>query len=406
MNNFRYILEPYSGINSRFTCPRCNKKSSFSRYIDQEKSEYLPFEFGKCNRLVKCGYWLDPYKEKQLDFDIRERKSEPVKIEFKNSEVVPSFHDFQEVYQSMKQFENNSLVIFLAKRYGLENTKYLIDSYYLGTSKKYRKHGNGGVIFWNIDKEWKVRGGKIFGYNSETGKRIKKPFVLQNWVHKVNPKYKDIQFNLSHCFFGEHLLNKYPFKPVALVESEKTALICTLYLPNFIWLATGSLQGISLEKSKSLKGRVVYLFPDLSIDGIAFNKWHEKLSFLKEIAKKVEISNLLENLAPEQDRLNGYDLADYFLNISLEEWKTIKTNHAILIENSASIQKNYERFSFSEYLSSLKIENGILINGPGYPASWDTISSYEGINHKTKQIILLASKNPQILKFISNFDLE
>jgi hypothetical protein len=31
-------------------------------------------------------------------------------------------------------------------------------------------------------------------------------------------------FELKQCYFGEHLLEKYPEKPVAVVESEKTAV--------------------------------------------------------------------------------------------------------------------------------------------------------------------------------------
>ena len=35
MNKFKYELEPYKGQTSRHTCPNCNKKKSFARYIDE-----------------------------------------------------------------------------------------------------------------------------------------------------------------------------------------------------------------------------------------------------------------------------------------------------------------------------------------------------------------------------------
>ena len=35
------------------------------------------------------------------------------------------------------------------------------------------------------------------------------------------------EWELSQCLFGEHLLSLYPDRTVALVESEKTAVICS-----------------------------------------------------------------------------------------------------------------------------------------------------------------------------------
>ncbi|MCR9080895.1 MAG: DUF6371 domain-containing protein [Cyclobacteriaceae bacterium] len=406
MNEFRYILEPYSGQNSRFSCPKCQKKRSFTRYIDQINSEYLPFEFGKCNRLVKCGYWLDPYKERIWEKDLSNFIFQPVVITKKSENEKPTFHSMDEVKRSLKQYENNSLVTFFASKFGIDNTRYLIQTYLLGTSKKYREKGNGAVIFWNIDINGNVRGGKIIGYDPKTGKRVKNPFVLQNWVHKVNPDYIDKPFNLSHCFFGEHLLRKYPFKPVGLVESEKTALICSLYLPNLVWLATGSLQGISIEKSKSLKGRNIYLFPDLSIDGVAFKKWSQKLEFLKSITKSVQVSDLLERLASGSEKENGFDLADYFLNIPLEEWKKLNRNDFLDNYSAPEIIEEIGFYTFDEIVTGLKLEGKNIINSFGYPATWDTLPSFQGIDSRTKDFILLAQKNPALLELQKRMGLE
>ena len=149
-------------------------------------------------------------------------------------------------------------------------------------------------------------------YNPETGRRLKHESGAIDWVHSKLKKSGTISenFNLQQCFFGEHLLKIYPEKPVAIVESEKSALIACAIFPDLIWLAAGNLNGLSLEKCQVLKGRDVMLYPDLG----AYEKWSLKA---KEIKKqcycKVTISTLLEVEANNTDRKNGFDIADYII---------------------------------------------------------------------------------------------
>jgi hypothetical protein len=70
----------------------------------------------------------------------------------------------------------------------------------------------------------------------------------------------------------------------------------------------------------ALKGRNVFLFPDLSKDGKAFELWSKKAN---EIQKQLQgtsftVSDLLEQLAPEQDKQKGKDIADYLIK---QDWK-------------------------------------------------------------------------------------
>ena len=59
--SYRFILEKYRGLSTRYTCPRCGRKHTFTRYIDTENNNnYLSERVGKCNRLDKCGYHYTP----------------------------------------------------------------------------------------------------------------------------------------------------------------------------------------------------------------------------------------------------------------------------------------------------------------------------------------------------------
>ena len=58
MNTYRYILEKYRGLSTRYPCPQCGIKHTFTRYIDTENNnQYISDNVGKCNRLDKCGYY-------------------------------------------------------------------------------------------------------------------------------------------------------------------------------------------------------------------------------------------------------------------------------------------------------------------------------------------------------------
>ena len=89
------------------------------------------------------------------------------------------------------------------------------------------------------------------------------------------------------------------YKPVAIVESEKTALVAALFIPDFVWLATGGMHGcFNSEAMQVLKEREVILFPDLK----ATDEWRQRLSMLETICRRVTCSDLLEKMATDEQR--------------------------------------------------------------------------------------------------------
>jgi len=207
-----------------------------------------------------------------------------------------------------------NFVRFLCEILTDEQIHSIGENYALGATK------NKEVIFWQIDMKGKVHTDKIMQYNPETGRRLKHESGAIDWVHNKLKKSGTLpeDYNLQQCFFGEHLLKIYPDKKVAIVESEKSAIIASCIFPDLVWLAAGNLNGLSLEKCQVLKGRNVTLFPDLG----AFEKWSEKTSEIKKKHNcKVNISTLLEDEATVSDRANGFDIADFIIT----EFKSNKT---------------------------------------------------------------------------------
>ena len=205
----------------------------------------------------------------------------------------------------MRRFDINPLYRYLTTVAGKDKTDRLFNLYKVGTSKMW----NGATVFWQIDINGNVRAGKIMGYDAKTGHRIKHPFNQVNWVHSVK---RVPDFHMKQCLFGEHLLSdtSIPASTVAIVESEKTALVAALFISDFVWLATGGMHGsFNSEAMQVLQGHEVILFPDLR----ATEEWQRKVPMLQSICRRVTCSDLLEKIATDRQREAGLDIADFLL---------------------------------------------------------------------------------------------
>ena len=314
MNAHRFILQPYKGVATRHTCPACHKKRCFSRYIDTEKQISFPDNVGRCDHEQSCGYHLTP-----KEYFERNPQSKPIHRDYTTLSAwrakpteqrkPTSFIAAETVSQTLHGYEKNNLFLFLRSKFGAEDALRLMRHYRVGTSK----HWPGSCVFWQTDIDSNVRTGKVMLYNADTGKRVKEPFNHVTWVHSL---LRLPDFNLRQCFFGEHLLPMNRGKPIAIVESEKTALVATYYLPEYVWLATGGKNGcFNADALRVLKGRQVILYPDIG----ATDQWQQKLSLLRNHGIEASIFNFLEEVATDNERTAGLDIADYLLQIEPDQ---------------------------------------------------------------------------------------
>lgn len=340
----RYSLEKGS---KKHYCPECGKKR-FVRFIDNATGEYLPEQFGRCDK-GDGHYFKNPYLDGYAKI-IREQEQTVIgvtkvtipKTKYFFTQPKPStepvFFDFETFKQTLhpEHYEKNlfiqNLFFNVAFPFEVGVITKVIQLYRLGTIVNGYRAGANTFPFIDINGNVRAIQVKQFDEQNHTvstdflhsiiekhNTQSNKP--LPEWLEAYTKQDKRIT-----CLFGEHLLSKYHSNPVALVEAPKTAVYGTLYfgLPetpeSHIWLAVYNKSSFSFDKLKVLQGRFVYVFPDLSKDGNTFKEWETKA---KEYERRLPgtrfiFSDLLERFAPEQDKIKGNDLADYLIK---QDWR-------------------------------------------------------------------------------------
>lgn len=286
MKQYKYTLDKSS---KKFTCPKCNKKT-FVKYIETETGNYLDNSFGRCDRESNCNYHNAPNGEYKNSFEI---------IDIPKPEI--SFHDYGLVSKSKRNYEQNNFVKFLKIIFSDFAVKEAIQKYSIGTSK----YWNGATVFWQIDNLQKVRHGKILQYVPETGKRYKSN-TGKALIHSVRAILKLKEFNLCQCLFGLQLINDSLHKTIAIVESEKTAVIMSLFKPEYTWLATGGKGLFKYDMILPIKHFKIVAFPDKG----EYKDWLNKVVELNGFGFKIEVNDWLEKSSYD----NGTDLADVYID--------------------------------------------------------------------------------------------
>lgn len=317
-------LQRYTGKDSRKTCPKCEKSNSFTLYLDGDTNQPINRMVGICNHTNSCGYHYTP---KQYFIDNPPTPAARDRVPMRSTAIHPPMMPatpkatglIPVEYMGRSQGTKSDFVQFLRDLFeninGLnQSIDEVCERYKLGSTK------SGNVIFWQVDINGKVRTGKIMQYDPATGKRVHNASGAIDWVHNKLKRAGTVpqDFNLRQCYFGEHLLSSQPDSTIAIVESEKTAVIASVLMPQYIWIAAGNINGLTLDKSSALRGRSVILFPDLSKElptrPTAFAQWNRRAAEIRRVyGCKVVVSDILERIATDEEKENGLDIADYLI---------------------------------------------------------------------------------------------
>ena len=293
-------LEPYKTKASRYDCPACGHKHVFVRYVD-EAGEHLAPEVGRCNRESKCGYHLKP-KEYYAAHTIHPSSFPPRRSKSPIPPIVLSEIPARYLEESRRAAEQNAFVRFLLRHYRREQVLHACDQYLLGDFA-------GFTTFWRVDERGHINTAKLMRYNAETGKRIKDG-TGTHWLH-AKLKQRGIlpaSFDYRRSYFGAHLLAIEP-RVIAIVEAEKTAVMASLELPDYTWLACGGKSHLSVTKLTRYAKQRIVLFPD----GDGFDQWDRIACKARAQGLDVIVSDLLEEELTAAQKAEGWDLADYLL---------------------------------------------------------------------------------------------
>jgi hypothetical protein len=316
-------LQQYAGPASKHTCPQCGRSRCFTLYVD-ENGQPINELVGYCDHRSACGYHYPPkafyrdHPELKPAKDWRDERPEWLDKPQEKPHILPRATHFipdHIVQRSVRPDKQSDFTTFLSTLLDPIVVESLVVDYRLGvTSRK-------DVIFFQLDVNGRCRTGKIMKYDPETGHRIKDENTPGRitWVHSLM-KYSGMlppEWTLTQCLFGEHLLAEYPDKVVALVESEKTAVICAGLMPKYLWLATGGKSAIN-DRLLVLKGRNVQAFPD--IDG--YDEWQRKLSEFPQLG--VTINPILQQNATPEDIDNHIDIADWLIRYRFQPAPTVE----------------------------------------------------------------------------------
>lgn len=289
MKQYKYSLDTGS---KKFICPKCENKT-FVKFIENESQSYLSDGLGRCDRESSCGYYSVP-------------NGDIVSLSYKRTvaPVVASFHGLELVEKSFLVNSQNNFIQFLNSIFSEKEVKEAVLKYFICSSKRW----NGASVFWQIDNYERVHAGKILAYNQETGKRSKSNDgkALIDWVHSIlKRKGIVIEFNLNQCLFGLHLIKDTEVQVIGLVESEKTAVIMSIFKPDYVWMATGSKSGFKYEFLKPIQQYKIIAFPDKS----EYNDWLIKAKQLNGFSFDIVVNDWLE----QSNYKDGTDLADVLL---------------------------------------------------------------------------------------------
>jgi hypothetical protein len=330
INTYSYSLKKYVSGTKKMPCPACGKLS-FVPYVDATGEMIAP-TVGRCDHLQSCGYHLTPREW----FTTHPTEFKPQPIMMPQPTTPPEVIDLCSVEEwdargsdkYYTDFCGNCAERGLRKYFDDEAVHRAVDRYHL---QAWSHHHN--TAFPAINQAGRVTDVMIIGYQPNLHRNgiCFRYHGTQEWQQEQRQKHLENGFRFSPCLFGEHLLAQ-SSGTVCLVESQKTAVIGSIYFPEFTWLATCGCEQFKEAMLRPLKGREVYVYPDSGTE----QKWQSVIDSLPE-GYKMQLRPIVANCPPNTD------IADVWL-AQLAQWEVLPVRQEIIAYKSLRRQKGMAEF--------------------------------------------------------------
>ena len=178
--------------------------------------------------------------------------------------------------------------------------------YHLGKTR------SGKPLFWMIDERQEPLDAHIAsGGWISTALKARQP-LLNAWCP-------------VHCLFGQHLLSTpnspttlnsklYTLNssPVAIVESEASAVVLSELFPDVLWMAYATVEHLDMALFAPLQGRTVTLYPNTAPSFSTYLFFHDLADGIRERYDiHINVASILEDHATEEQKSRCIDLLDF-----------------------------------------------------------------------------------------------
>jgi hypothetical protein len=307
----------------------------------------------RTGRAVDIGYLANVLKPHGIDiYNVRYRKSGPLQVIKPTTNNKPKTMkkiNFNALLRSLlggrPAIGRNQLIDMMLRLFPQQAVLMACQRYLIGFNSFKTVNPGDALIYWQVDENRKIVNAKKIHYLADGHRNKQYPPIV---MYPDNPQ----------CLFGQHLINDDPEQPVAIVESEKSALIMSIVMPEFLWLATGSLNNFSEHFLQPLRHRKIVAFPDLdsrrdkpSGYSVSTAAWLQEAQRLKDNGWDIRVDLWLEKNANTAQRLAKLDIADIALERKKQEllqqltkpgesvYKTNETNKTNQTKNSYGRQQ-------------------------------------------------------------------
>lgn len=335
---------PSLGLNpsgNKWKCFSCGEGGSHIDLVMKHENLDYP---GACEWLIREFGIPVPHQENRKSL-IEAIKPKLMKYNENDNVDANSINDKRSTLNSslMEKFKGTSNEFTRA----LVNNKILTPEQMQHAAEVFRlSTADDNVIFWQIDRDNHIREGKVMYYQADAHRSHSRKPVTVSWMLKQEHQLPE-DWKARFCLFGLHQLSeRLEFSDerlanssindkqstingeaiIAIVESEKTAIICTELIPTMspspftnnpspvIWLATGGSSNLSIQMLQPLKGKRIIIFPDTDPTGSTFQEWLKIAQDAgKQFGHPITVSDLLERHATEDQKKRKIDIADFIL---------------------------------------------------------------------------------------------